>query len=587
MTSALRNFHPPRPVLTRMPSPSLRLPSRTHRRLTALALGLTALLGGVTLAASPAHASTHQIAIIEDQGLLAANPAGTLQKMQALGATTVRVLVDWTALAPDIESTRRPHFHASDPAAYPAANWAFYDEVVRLAKADGMTIDFTLTGGAPRWAEGSGIPRNYVISHNAGARYFAWKPDASEYGEFVQAVGRRYDGHYRPKGQSSPLPRVHFWTLWNEPNFGEDLGPQATDTSRISYAPGVYRSLVRDGYRALRLTGHVHDTVLIGDLAAHGDALSEGRHGPKDPQGLPGNGAQTQPLPFIRTLYCLSPSGAQLTGTAARQVGCPTTAAGRHGFRAANPGLFSASGFGIHPYANNATPASDGKAANPEWATLPNFGRLEATLDQANRAWGSHTRYPIYNDEYGYITDPPQREASMSVPTGTAARYINWAEYLTWREPRVASYDQYLIQDGPPNALNHNNGGFATGLNTSGGKPKPSLNAYRLPMWEPSTTLRRPGRDKVWGEARPAYWVAKVTRKTQAVQIQFRAHDHGSWKTIQTVHSKTYFEVRPRFSESGEVRLRYTYPKLIHDPTLDPSAGGRSIVSRYQQITVR
>jgi hypothetical protein len=569
-----------------MPIPSHRLPQTTRRLLAAVALSLAAILGVVALAPSRAQASTHQISIIEDQGLLAANPAGTLQEMQALGATTVRVLIDWDAIAPDIESTHRPHFSATDPAAYRAANWAFYDEVVRLAKADGMTIDFTLTGGAPRWAEGPGIPTNYIISHNGAARYFAWKPNAAEFGDFVQAVGRRYDGRYTPKGQSSALPRVRFWTLWNEPNFGEDLGPQATDTSRISYAPGVYRNLVRDGDRALRLTGHAHDTILIGELAAHGSSLSDGRHGPKDPMGLPGNSGQTQPLPFIRTLYCLSPSGAQLTGTAARQVGCPTTASARHAFRADNPGLFTATGFGVHPYANNATPASDGAAANPEWATLPNFARLEATLDGANRAWGSRKRYPIYNDEYGYITDPPQRQADMSVSTGTAARYINWAEYLTWREPRVASYDQYLIEDGPPNALNHDNGGFATGLDTSRGKAKPSLNAYRLPMWEPSTSLSRPGRDKVWGEARPAHWVAEATRKTQEVQIQFEAHDRGSWKTIETVHSNTYFEVRPKFAESGQVRLRFTYPTLMRDASLDPSAADRSIVSRYQQITV-
>jgi hypothetical protein len=567
-----------------MPTPSHPQPRISRRLLPVLVLGVTAVLGLLLLAPSGAHASTRQIAIIQDQNQLAANPAGTLQEMQALGATTVRVLVDWDAIAPDIQSTHRPRFRASDPGAYPVANWDLYDEVVRLARADGMTVDLTLTGGAPRWAEGPGIPSNYIIAHNGAARSFAWKPDATEFGEFVQAVGRRYDGRYTPRGESSPLPRVHFWALWNESNNGQDLGPQATDTSRISYAPGMYRNLVREGYRALRLTGHARDTILIGEFAAHGSALSDGRHGPQDPQGLPGNAAQTQPLPFIRTLYCLSQTGAQLTGTAARQTGCPTTASARHAFRAGNPGLFTVTGVGDHPYANNATPASDGSDANPEWATLPNLPRLEATLDEATRAWGSHEHYPIYNDEYGYITDPPQRQADSSVPLNTAAKDINWAEYLSWREPRVASYDQYLIQDGPPNA---GNGGFATGLYTSRGKAKPSLNAYRMPLWVPSPMLSRAGHDKVWGEARPAYWVAKVTGKAQELQIQFRVHDRGSWETIQTVHSDRYFEVAPRFTTSGQVRLRFTYPTLMRDATLQPSAADTSIVSRSQQITVR
>jgi hypothetical protein len=569
-----------------MPTPPHALPQLSRRLRAALALSLIATLGLILLGPSRAGASTRQIAIIQDQNQLAVNPAGTLQEMQALGATTVRVLIDWDAIAPDIQSTHRPRFRATDPAAYPTANWDFYDEIVRLARVDGMTVDLTLTGGAPRWAEGSGIPSNYIISHNGAARYYAWKPNSTEFGQFVEAVGRRYDGRYTPKGESSALPRVHFWTIWNEPNFGINLGPQATDISRISYAPGMYRNLVRTGYRGLRITGHSHDTILIGEFAAHGSSLSDGRHGPKDPQGLPGYGAQTQPLPFIRTLYCLSPAGAQLTGTAARLAGCATTASGRHLFRVDNPGLFTVTGVGDHPYANNATPASDGADASPEWSTLPNLGRLEATLDQATHAWGSDRHYPIYNDEYGYITDPPQRDQASSVPVGTAARYINWAEYLSWREPRVASYDQYLIQDGPPNAADDNNGGFATGLYTSQGRAKPSLNAYRMPLWVPSPELTRAGRDTVWGEARPAYWVAKVTGKTQSVQIQFRAHDRGSFETIKTVRSDTYFEVRPTFSQSGEVRLRFTYPTLMRDATLQPSAAGRSIISRSQQITV-
>ena len=560
-------------------------PSSLPRRAAiALATGLAAAVGLTALPAAPAQASSRQIAIIQDQGLLGQDPAGTLSRMQALGATTVRVLIDWNYIAPKVEAPKKPRYNATNPNAYPAGNWTFFDTVIRDAKADGMTIDLTVTGGAPRWAEGKGIPSNYVIQHNAAARFFAWKPDAAEFGQFVKAVGKRYDGKFKPAGETSALPRVHFWTIWNEPNFGQDLGPQAIDTSRYAYAPGMYRNLVRSGYTALRQTGHARDTILIGELAAHGSALSMGRHGPAFPQGLPGNAAQSQPLPFMRALYCVSSAYHPLTGTVARNAGCPTTASGRRAFRRNNPGLFSVTGVGDHPYANDATPASDGRAGNPQWSTLPNLGRLESTLDSANRAWGSHKRYPIYNDEYGYITNPPQKQSS-AVSVNTAARYINWAEYLTWREPRVASFDQYLIQDGSPNPST-GNGGFATGLYTSTGKPKPSLDAYRLPLWLPSATLKRPGRDKVWGEARPATWTGRATKRTQVVQVQFRAHGHGAWKTIQTVRSNTYFEVRPKFSASGQVRLRYTYPSATADPLLDLAFAGKTIVSRSQPVTV-
>jgi hypothetical protein len=347
----------------------------------------------------------------------------------------------------------------------------------------------------------------------------------------------------------------------------------------------LYRNLVNAGYSALEKTGHRHDTILIGEFAAHGYALSMGKHGRSWPQGLPGNAAQTQPLAFVRTLYCLNQRGAKLSGTAARQVGCPTTAKGRANFRKDNPGLFNASGVGDHPYANDATPKSDGKG-NPNWSTLPNLPRLEESLDRALRAYGSTTRYLIYNDEYGYITDPPQQNPKKSVPVAVAAKYINWAEYLSWREPRVASYDQYLLQDGPPNSET-TNGGFASGLYTSAGKPKATLDAYRLPLWLASATLRGPGRDKVWGEARPAFWAGKATQQTQSVEIQFQAGGKGAWKTIDTVKAKGYFLVRPTFRESGNVRLCYTYPSASSDSLLPLSTAGTTIVSRSQPITVK
>jgi hypothetical protein len=61
---------------------------------------------------------------------------------------------------------------------------------------------------------------------------------------------------------SSPLPAVRFWELWNEPNFGQDLAPQATRGSSVSTAPHMYRALVDAGWSALERAGHGHDTFL-------------------------------------------------------------------------------------------------------------------------------------------------------------------------------------------------------------------------------------------------------------------------------------------------------------------------------------
>ena len=552
-------------------------PVRDHiRRWGVRALVAALSLAGLASLPATAAAKHSQIAIIQDGSVLT-NPAGAMQQFRALGATTVRVIMFWDAIAPKPTATRKPRFNATDPNAYAAKGWAPYDAIVEAARADGLTVDFTVSGGAPRWAEGSGIPGGsggYIVGQNPGAVYFAWKPNAAAYGQFMQAVGKRYDGSFTPSGQHAKLPKVNFWALWNEPNFGEDLGPQATDTSRISYAPMLYRNLVSAGYNALHKTGHGRDTILIGEFAAHGSSLSNGRR-IGGPQGLPGNAGQTKPLQFIRTLYCLSQSYQKLTGSAAKSVGCPTTRSASNRFRSQNPGLFNASGIGDHAYANNSSPAKDA-VSDPDFATFPNFGRLATALDRANRAYGSGRRYAIYNDEYGYITNPPNNDPKQRyVSQSTASYYLNWAEYLSWRNSRVASYDQYLLDDPVGNRT------FASGLYTSKGVPKATLDAFRLPLYLPRTSFSPSTAAEVWGAARPAHWTGIDTRSRQSVQVQLKS-GHGPWKTVTTVRSNGYFDIHQRFGSSGSVRLSYTYP--MTDPFLPLGVAGSTITSRSVSI---
>jgi hypothetical protein len=302
-----------------MPTPSRTTTRLLARVVSAVTLSASLIGAGSLVLPAAASASKTQLQMIQDGGQLQADPVGALSRFRALGANAVRVVVFWYEIAPHPASSKTPKFNATDPNAYPAANWSLWDTIDRTAAADGIKVDFTVAGGAPTWADGPNIAAHY---HNA---HFAWKPNAKEYGQFVQAMGKRYSGTFTPKGQSSALPRVSMWALWNEPNFGQDLGPQAIDGSRISYAPQMYRNLADAGYRSLVQTGHGHDTILFGEFAALGSAP----HLPTSywPQGLPGDAGQTQPLTFLRTLYCVNSSYQELRGTAAQQVGCPTTAA--------------------------------------------------------------------------------------------------------------------------------------------------------------------------------------------------------------------------------------------------------------------
>jgi hypothetical protein len=546
-------------------------------RLRRLAAGLVLMTLANVPAAMPADASAsvNQLSIIQDPTRVYSDPARTLATFRALGASTVRVVVVWAQIAPDWKAATPPlGFDAANPADYPAAKWAPYDAIVKLATADGISVDFTLSGGAPRWAEGPGIPRAAFDN-----QFWAWRPSAPDFGQFARAVGERYSGTYVLPGETTPLPRVSFWAIWNEPNFGEDLGPQAVDGSTVSVAPGMYRNLVAQAWTALQATGHGGDTILIGEFAPRGMSA---RGTPGRPQGLPGQFAQTKPLQFLRTLYCVDSAYHRLRGPAARAAGCPATAAGSRAFRLDNPGLFDASGFADHPYPQNQPPTIE-LSRDPDFASFPRLAKLERVLDHVQRVNGSSRQLPIYSTEYGYITHPSNRGPYVSPKT--AAYYLNWAEYLSWKQPRLLSTMQYLLYDPSLHPVLPGDGGFTSGLLFAGGRPKPAYAAYRLPLYLPVTSIRRGRALEVWGCVRPARYVILDTGQPQPAQVEFAPSSGGGYRTLQTVlvsdPDQCYFDVRIAVPGSGTVRLAYTYPPG------SLGVDGTTVYSRAVAVTLR
>ncbi len=524
---------------------------------------------------SAALASHDQFSIISDGVHLAQNPDGTLQTFRKLGADTVRVIVPWAYIAPRPESAHRPSFNATDPGAYPAYKWTPWDNIIRDASKYGIQVDFTVTGGAPRWAWGHGAPHHII-----GNSQRAWRPSASDFGKFVQALGKRYDGSYPdPQHPGSSLPAVHFWTIWNEPNFGEDLAPQATNGSSVDVAPMMYRNLVDAAWRGLERTGHSHDHILIGGLTAQGQ-----RSGPTagNHDGHPGDFAQMKPLEFIRQLYCLDNSFHELRGSIAKKEDCPTTRSASRKFRSEHPLLFAASGFGEHPYGHNVPPTkADG--SDPDFVSVATLPREERTLDRATRTYGSGKHYSIYIDEYGYVTNPPNHGNFVS--PNTAAYYLNWAEYLFWRSHRIGSDEQFLLYD-PPSGPKYSQ--FDSGLLFHNGHHKATYDAYRLPLYMPHTSIGKGRKAEVWGCARPAPYAAKDTGSPQTAEIQFQRDSRGSFKTLKTVqitNSRGYFDVRMSFPASGTVRLTWSYPAT--DPFTPLDALGVAVHGRPIKITVR
>ena len=552
------------------------------------------LFGAVALATVPialaparALASSSQVSMIEDDTHLQADPAGTLERMRALGADVVRVSMPWQTIAPAPRSGRAPRgFDASDPAAYPAANWTLWDTIVTDARRDGITVDLDVMGGAPRWATGPGRPARNINPN--------WEPSPAAFGEFVQAVATRYSGQYDPfrqapaPGDPNDLPRVSFWSIWNEPNYGPSLAPQGVPGHlAVENSPRMYRRLLDAAWAALRATGHAPatDSILFGELAPRG----------ADRWGV---FSGMKPLAFLRALYCVDAVYRPLRGTAAGIRGCPTTAAGARRFRAQHPALFAATGVSDHPYMRwyppnrEQNPDPTNRSSTADYASLALIGNLEHTLDRLQRSYQSRTRFPIFDTEFGYMTSPPKHSPdplgkALFVSPAVAALYTNWAEYMSWRDPRLESFAQYLLYDPLRPRASNDWGGYASGLLSWNGIPKATYNAWRLPLWLPVTRARVGQALPVWGCVRPAHFQAHDTGPVQNVAIQFASRPSGPFTTIKTVtvgnSSSCYFDVPVTFPASGTVRL--SFGDSLGDSLL--VAAGQEIVSRSVQVALR
>ena len=298
---------------------------------------------------------------------------------------------------------------------------------------------------------------------------------------------RAFAAFVRALGTRYPDQRL--WAVWNEPNVHQWLNPQFDRRGR-PVAPGRYRALVRAAARALRATGHGGDELLIGDLASIG---------------------QTRRSPATRVM-------------AAEPFA-------RHLLRGRR---LPATGFALHPYTLGANAPVCARGARGQ---LPpaRLDRLRALLDRAARRGVVRRRLGIWLTEAGFQTDPPDPLAGIP-PRAQAAR-INQLEWIAARSRRVRSTAQYLLVD------DRLRGGFQSGLRFAGGRAKPALAAYRLPIW-----VQRRGRGaQVWGRVRGA-------GGGELVELQRR---DARWRTVRRLTTGRDGVVHARVRAQGRWRLRW------------------------------
>jgi hypothetical protein len=432
---------------------------------------LAVAAAGALLGAAPAHASTGQLSVIEDEHqMLELGPAAqaaALDDAAALGADVVRANVIWSHYAPSPTSKKKPKgFDGKNPNAYGAALGPV-DGLVQGAQARGLQVLLTATGPIPAWASRCG---GSVKTRST------CKPDPKLFGDFVRALGKRY-------------PTVNLWSIWNEPNLRSWLTPQYSGTTLQSAA--LYRSLATSAIAGLRATGHRSDTILLGETAPIGNA--------------PGPSANANPEPFLRDLFCLKAGGGKLTGAAATAQRCG-------GFK-----KLAVTGYAHHPYTRGGSRPPDSRP-NAGEITIGVTSRLTKILDQAGRAGRVPKKLPVYFTENGWQTNPPDRV--FGVGLNFQAAYMNQSDDIAYRNSRVKAVAQYKLID------DADQGSFQSGVRSINGAPKPSYAAYQLPIW----VTKKGSNVTVYGQVRPA-----ADRAALQVEVQHASSAGSAFQTVQTV----------------------------------------------------
>jgi hypothetical protein len=455
-----------------------------------VSLALTALF------AVRAEARPLETGLFDQPAFEAADSSAALERARATGATSVRIWLYWSRVAPG--GREKPAgFDPSNPVD-PQYAWSDFDRLVRRAANHGLEPIVTIFH-APRWAE-----RDAGDEGGLGVR----KPDPAELASFAEAAARRYGGAI------PGLPRVRRWQVWNEPNLHRFLWPQfdvrasrKVPNGADALSPEYYRRMVRAFARAVHRV-HSGNLVVAGGLAPFGNENAR-QHA-------------VRPLQFMREFLCLDRDN-RPTG------GC-------------KPLPFDV--WSHHPYTEG---GPKHRAAVPGNASLGDLPAMRRILDAAARAGriSSRRRVAFWVTEFSWETKPPDPEG---VPAKLHARWVAEALYRMWRQ-RVSLVIWLKVRDDGQRGgdrLYHQSGLYsycAAGWSCS--EPKRSFTAFRFPF----VAFRSGGRVRVWGRTPSA--------SSGDVIVEQRRR-RGGWRRVRRLRANRHgiFSARPRTRAKGALRAR-------------------------------
>jgi hypothetical protein len=450
----------------------------------ATALSVLAIGSGMLAAAAWARPTTFTTGIADPVYLQSQGRNVWLDRTVASGAQFVLLWVSWGAVAPQAPAA------GSDPSnpANPAYDWGTLDATVRAATQHGLRVVLSITS-APLWAQGPARP--------AVAAPGTWRPNAAAFGEFAEAVARRYSGRFN--AGTGVLPRVRYFQAWTEPNLPYHLSPQWIRVAGhwVAESPTIYRGLLNAFYPAVKSV-HSSNVVITAGTAPYGD---------------PPGGQRMRPALFVRDLLCLR--GQRLV-----PEHCP------------DPAHFDVLAHDPYSFAGPTRPAyyTDDVSIADMWKLT----RALAVAQRTGRAL-PHVHHRVWVTEFGWSSKPPNPRA---VPMMKRARWIEQAFYELWRQG-IDTVTWYLIVDQAP--VPSYAATWQTGLYYLNGRRKPGFEAFRFPF---IVVRARHGHAQVWG----------VSPDAGIVRIEVR--ESGRWTTVVRVRTRTHGVINRTIDVAGLPTVR-------------------------------
>jgi hypothetical protein len=227
-------------------------------------------------------------------------------------------------------------------------------------------------------------------------------------------------------------------------------------------------------------------------------------------------------------------------------------------------------GYSHHPYSLGKEPDFADRR-NPDRVPIGALTRLTRTLDRLVRMGRIDRKLAdVYLTEFGYETRPDPNAPFSFVQQ---ARFINWAEYLAWKNPRVRTWPQFLLHDVPDPAE------YQTGLMFVDGRAKVASQSFEFALHVGCVTRRRARRGRasrrasrhlvVWGHLRSGAGARPITlsvrRGNRWVRATTAANRRGRLKTRGSTHAfptdaDGVFVRRARVRPGALYRAEYAAP---------------------------